>query len=242
MWLKWLKSALLVRHTCPTWRTWNTVSVKASSWWPIQMVLKGGEMGEGARQWKETSKFLLENLFKTTSDFSHMENKRPLLPWSLHTYRICIKHCMNSAASHPSSQLPCQKNNTGALLLAMAGGQWQTPTQPWPPDHHPSSWGPHYQQEVKADCFSAEDQRIFSQVHRGSGNVFTYSAILNKTGCSSTGCDQSNAHRTFWRHPSPCDPQSSRYFGCCPEQVMNNCKKSLKVQNPLFLISLQEPN
>lgn len=98
-WLKWLKSALLVRHTCPTWRAWNTVWVKASSYWPTQMVLKGEEMGEGARQWKKTSKFLLENLFKTTSDICHTENKRPLLPWSLHTYRICIKHCVNSAAS-----------------------------------------------------------------------------------------------------------------------------------------------
>lgn len=137
---------------------------------------------------------------------------------------------------------PPQKNNAEALLLATAEGQWQAPTQPWPPDHRPSSWGPHYQQEVNADCFSAEDQPIFSQVHRDSVNTFTYSAILNNTRCSSTGCDQSNAHRTFWRRPSPCDPQSSRYFGCCPEQVMNNCKKSLKVQNPLFLISLQEPN
>lgn len=141
---------------------------------------------------------------------------------------------LTSALSSP------QKNNTAALLSAMAEGQWQT--QPWPPDHCPSSWGPHYQPEVKADCFSAEHQRVFSQVHRDSGNIFTYGAILNKTWCSSTGCDQSNAHRTFWRHPSPCDPQSSRYFGCCPEQAMNNCKKSLKVQNPLFLISLQEPN
>lgn len=133
--------------------------------------------------------------------------------------------------------------NTGAApLSATAGGQWQTPTQPWPLDHHPSSCGPHYQLEEKADCFSAEDQGVFSQVPRDSGNVFTFRAIRNKTWCSSTGCDQSNAHRTFWRHPSLCDPQSSRYFGCCPEQVMNNCKKSLKVQNLLFLISLQEPN
>lgn len=141
----------------------------------------------------------------------------------------------------PSSQLPSQKNKTGAWPSATAG-QWQTLTQPWPPDHHSHSWGPHYHQEVTAGCFSAEDQQVFSQVHRDSGNVFIYSAILNKTSCSSTGCDQSNAHRTFWRYPSFCDSQSSRYFGCCPEQVMNNCKKSLKVQTPLFLISLQELN
>lgn len=37
------------------------------------MVFKGGEMGEGAKQSKETSKLLLENLFKTFSDCCHME-------------------------------------------------------------------------------------------------------------------------------------------------------------------------
>lgn len=85
-------------------RAWKIVWVKASSAWPAPAVLWGGEMGEGARQRKETSKLLLENCFKTPSDFCHMENKRPLLPWSLHPHIICITHCMNSAASHPSSQ------------------------------------------------------------------------------------------------------------------------------------------
>lgn len=107
VWLKWLKSTSLIRCTCSTWRAWNLVQIKASSYWPTPVVPKGGEMGEGARQWKETSTLLLENLFKTPRDFCHIENKISLLPCSPHTYRICIQHRMNSAASHPSSRQLC---------------------------------------------------------------------------------------------------------------------------------------
>lgn len=46
------------------WGAWNTVWLKASSYWPTQMVLKAGEMGEGAKQWKQTSKSILVKLFE----------------------------------------------------------------------------------------------------------------------------------------------------------------------------------
>lgn len=101
------------RHPCTTWGAWNTVWVKASSYWPTQTVLKAGEMREGAKQWKETSKFLLVKLFKTSSDFCHMENKREVF-WLglLHPDRICMNHNMTSAASHPSPKLLSPKSNT----------------------------------------------------------------------------------------------------------------------------------
>lgn len=158
----------------------------------------------------------------------------------LHPYRICNKHCMNSAASHPSSQLPSQKNNARALLLAMSEGQWQTPTQPWPPDHHPSSWGPCYQQEVKADCFSAEDQPVFSQVQR-QWQCLRLQCYFEQN-LVAPAQDVIKCTQNLLETPFPMWSSVIKILWLCPEQVMNNCKKSLKVQNPLFLISLQEPN
>lgn len=124
MWLKWLRAALLASHTCSMWKAWNTVWVRASSYWPTQIALEGGEMGKAARQWKETPNSFWKTCLKKSSDFCHTETKRPLLPWSLHSCRICIKHCLKPAASHPSFQPP-SRNYTGALQLAMAEGQWQ---------------------------------------------------------------------------------------------------------------------
>lgn len=40
----------------------------SSFYWPTQTVLKVGQTGEGAEEWKEASEFLLENLFNTSND------------------------------------------------------------------------------------------------------------------------------------------------------------------------------
>lgn len=40
----------------------------SSFYWPIRTVLKVGQTGEGAEEWKEASEFLLENLFNTSND------------------------------------------------------------------------------------------------------------------------------------------------------------------------------
>lgn len=85
------------------------------------------------------------------------------------------------------------------------------------------------------DCFSAEDQ-----VHRNSGCAFTYSAILNKNWFSSTGCDQTH-REDFGDTPPHVILSHQDILAVVQSKVMNNCKKSLKVQNPLFLILLQEP-
>lgn len=40
----------------------------SSFYWPIRTVLKVGQTGEGAEEWKEASEFLLEKLFNTSND------------------------------------------------------------------------------------------------------------------------------------------------------------------------------
>lgn len=90
----------------------------------------------------------------------------------------------------------------------------------------------------EGDCFSAEHQPVFSQVLKDSAHAFTYSANLNKSWCST----QAVVNQMHTEPPGDTLPQASRYFGYCPEQVMDNYKRSLKIQTPLFLTSLQEPS
>lgn len=157
-WLKWLKSTSLLRCTCSPWRAWYLVQIKVSSNWPTPVVPKGGEMGEGARQWKETSTFLLENLFKTPQ-------------WLFATWKIKLLFCLGLSTrtefvlNTVRTPLPL----TAALrsrAVSRGAGSVTTPTQPWPPDHHPSSRGPQSQRRATADRFSAEDQPIFSRVDK----------------------------------------------------------------------------
>lgn len=53
-----------------------------------------------------------------------------------------------------------------SCAVSHSAGSVTTPTQSWPPDHHPSSWGRRSQREATADRFSAEDQPIFSRVDK----------------------------------------------------------------------------
>lgn len=95
---------------------------------------------------------------------------------------------------------------------------------------------------AEGDSFSAEHQPVFSQGHKDSGHAFTSSANLNKSWRFTQAVINQMHTETSWRHRR-CGPQASRYFGCCPEQVVNNCKKLfVKIQTPLFLTSLQEPS
>lgn len=123
------QSAFLERDPCTTWGAWNRVWVKASSYWPTQMVLKAGEMGEGAKQWKQTSKSILVKLFEDLQWVLPLI-KEVFCLGLLHPDSIWMNHGMTFAASHSSPELPSPKSNTGILLEE---------SQLWPPDHTPSS-------------------------------------------------------------------------------------------------------
>lgn len=170
--------------------------------------------------------------YNCSSDFCHIENKREVFCLDLlHPDRTCMNHNMTSAASRSSPKLPSLKSNTGILLLAMEEGQL------WPPDRGPSSWGPHHHEEVKVVALVQNINQYFLKFTKTVAMPSPTVLIWTKAGAPHKLWSR-NAHRTSWRHPSPCDPQASRYFGCYPEQVMNNFKKSLKIQTPLFLTSL----